>query len=81
MRRIYIKISPGRSVMEFLLLVFTVTKSKMMIRSRTFNRKIPDMQRSRQDSCPDSCQCNHFYARYSVKYLILLKFIELCMGT
>ena len=77
MRRIYIKISPGRSVMEFLLLVFTVTKSKMMIRSRKFNRKIPDVQRCRQDSC----QCNHFYARYSVKYLILVKFIELCMGT
>lgn len=77
MRRIYIKISPGRSVMEFLLLVFTITKSKMMIRSRTFNRKIPDMQRPRQDSC----QCNHFYARYLEKYLILLKFIELFMET
>ena len=77
MRRIYIKISPGRSVMEFLLLVFTVTKSKMMIRSRTFNRKIPDMQRPRKDSC----QRNHFYARYLEKYLILLKFIELFMET
>ena len=77
MRRIYIKISPGRSVMEFLLLVFTVTKSKMMIRSRTFNRKFPDMQRPRKDSC----QYNHFYARYLEKYLILLKFIELFMET
>lgn len=80
MRRIYIKISQGSSVMEFLLLVFTVTKSKMMIRSRTFNREIPDMtdmQRLRQDSC----QRNHFYARYLEKYLILLKFIELFMET
>ena len=35
------------------------------------------MQGPRQDSC----QCDHFYARYSEKYLILLKFIELFMET